>query len=134
MAIAINVRGLYGKPGAIVKAALRSKNAAEVHFPRELHEAVQQEGMVQGQVRRPFVQVWSIIENAGFGDRIPVARYEGAARVGLAADRIGDERGHSHKAVGGARGSGERCSEVGLQVAYKIGIQSVVGFMGPSVV
>jgi len=50
MAVAIDVRRICRKPRAIVKAALRAENAAEVHFPRELHEAVQQEGVVQGQV------------------------------------------------------------------------------------
>ena len=73
-----------------MESALRAENTAEVHFPGELHEAVQQKRVVQGQIGWPLVQVWPVIENASFGHRVPVTRCEGAASVGLAGDRIGD--------------------------------------------
>ena len=46
MAVAINVRRFYGKPGVVVESALRAENPAKAHFPRELDEAVNQEGVV----------------------------------------------------------------------------------------
>jgi hypothetical protein len=41
-----------------------------------------------------LTQVWPVIENAGFGDRVPVTRREGAAGVALTGDRIRDQAGH----------------------------------------
>src|SRR6476646_3613765 len=90
-----------------VETTLGSEDSADLKLPRQLQQAVDLEGVLDGQIRWSFIQIWSVHKRPGGRDKSSVGANKGAVLVGVAGSSFRHQRGDADEAIRRQAGDAE---------------------------
>src|ERR1051325_1233452 len=112
----------HKRASAVMKTALCSKDLAYLNLPRKFQESVELEDVIHCNIRRNFIQIWSIQKCACPLHKMTGATDEGAGFIGFVIHRINNYRHCANKAI--------RRQRIDSQLVIRFVCESVIATQG----